>query len=155
MSVQVKLQDIIEGMEIQVEGTRTFLNINTGEVISVSEDDLRAAEDEKPLDHLPDWQQEDLKIAYDVVENFEDYEELPTKFEINEYEMMEDFCLTIRNESNQEVLLNSIKGKGAFRRLKDNVIRLGMEEQWYSYREERYKQIAIEWCQDNNLCYVE
>jgi hypothetical protein len=72
-----------------------------------------------------------------------------------EYEMMEDFCLTIRNEKNQEIILSSIKGKGAFRRFKDNVIRLGVEEQWYSYRKERYKQVAIEWCQDNNIDYIE
>jgi hypothetical protein len=155
MSIQVKLQDIIEGIEVQADSIRTFLNTNTGDVISVSEDNLRAAEDEEPMDHLPNWQQEDLKIAYDVVENFEDYKELPTKFEINEYEMMEDFCLTIRNEKNQALMLNSIKGKGAFRRFKDIIVQLGIDVQWYSYRDQCYKQIAIEWCQDNNVDYVE
>ncbi|WP_047152805.1 UPF0158 family protein [Aneurinibacillus tyrosinisolvens] len=155
MSIQVKLQDIIEGIEVQADSIRTFLNTNTGDVISVSEDNLRAAEDEEPMDHLPNWQQEDLKIAYDVVENFEDYKELPTKFEINEYEMMEDFCLTIRNEKNQALMLNLIKGKGTFRRFKDIIVQLGIDVQWYSYRDQCYKQIAMEWCQDNNVDYVE
>jgi hypothetical protein len=54
MSIQVKLKDIIEEMELQFDESRTFLNIKTGEIISVTTDDLRAAEDEEPYDHLPD-----------------------------------------------------------------------------------------------------
>jgi hypothetical protein len=155
MSIQVKLKDIIEEMELQFDESRTFLNIKTGEIISVTTDDLRAAEDEEPYDHLPDWQQENLKVANDVVENFENYKELPTKYEVNEYEIMGDFCLTVRDERKQVILLGSIKGKGAFRRFKDKIIDFEIESQWYSYRDERFKQIAIEWCRDNDLTYIE
>ncbi|MFC3882016.1 UPF0158 family protein [Bacillus songklensis] len=154
MSIQIRLKDIIEEMEIQFEACRTFLNIKTGEIISVTEDDLRAAEDEEPFDHLPDWQQEDLKVANDVVENFENYKELPTKYEVNEYEIMEDFCLTVRNPRKQNILLKSIKGKGAFRRFKDKIIDFEIEDQWYSFRDERFKKIAVEWCRDNNVNYI-
>ncbi|MFP5108964.1 hypothetical protein ACSU6B_19675 [Neobacillus sp. C211] len=55
-----------------------FLNIETGEFILVTSEELRAAEEEEPFDHLPDWQQEDRKVAIDVIENFENYKELPT-----------------------------------------------------------------------------
>ena len=92
MRKSVKLEDVIEGMELQVEGTSVFLNLKTGEVVSVSEDDFRIAEEEESVDDLPDWQQEDIKTAIDVLENFDDYEKLPTKFEVNEYKMIEDFC---------------------------------------------------------------
>ena len=89
MTVQVKLKDIIEEMEIQFDESQSFLNINTGEIFFVTSNDLRAAEDDEPFNHLPDWQQENLRIANDVVENFENYIELPTKYDVNEYEMME------------------------------------------------------------------
>jgi hypothetical protein len=151
----VKLQAIIEGMEMQFEESQTFLNIKTGEIISVSSDDLRAAEDDEPLDDLFDWQQEARNVAIDVLENFENYKELPTQYEINEYQIMEDFCFTVHDERKQDLLLRSIKGKGAFRRFKDKIMDFGLVDKWYAYRDERLKQIAIEWCQYNNIDFIE
>ena len=102
-----------------------------------------------------EWQQEDMISAIDVVENFENYIELPTKDEINEYDIMEEFCLTISDQRKQDSLLRAIRGKGAFRRFKDRIIELDIENQWYVYRGEQLKQIAIEWCRDNHINYVE
>ncbi|WP_332698733.1 UPF0158 family protein [Halalkalibacter lacteus] len=155
MKIKVKLKDIIEEMEIQFEESCSLLNIKTGEIVLVTSEDLRAVEDEKPIDHLPEWQQENRMVAIDVVENFENYIELPTKYEVNEYEIMEDFCLKVSDQQKQDSLLRAIKGKGAFRRFKDKIIDFDIEDQWYSYRDERFKQIAIEWCQDNNVNYIE
>jgi hypothetical protein len=150
----VKLQSIVEELEMQFEESRTFLSIKAGEIISVTSENLRAAEEEEPFDHLPEWEQEDRKVAIDVVENFENYKELPTKYEVNEYEIMENFCLTVSDQSKQESLLRAIKEKGAFRRFKDKIIDFEMEEQWYSYRDECFKQIAIEWCQENKINFI-
>jgi hypothetical protein len=152
---QVKLQSIIEELELQFEESRTFLNMETGEIIPVTSEDLRAAEEEEPFDHLPDWEQENRMIAIDVVENFENYLELPTKYDVNEYEIMENFCLTVSDQDKRDALLRAIKGKGAFRRFKDKIIDFDIEEQWYSFRDERFKEIAIEWCQGNNVNYIE
>jgi len=155
MSIQIKLKDIIEEMEIQFEESRSLLNITTGEIVLVTSEDLRTVEDEKPFDHLPEWEQENRMIAMDVVENFENYIELPTKYEVNEYEIMENFCLTVIDQRKRESLLRAIRGKGAFRRFKDEIIDFEMEEQWYSYREECFKQVAIEWCQEYKINYIE
>jgi hypothetical protein len=155
MSIQVKLKDIIEEMEIQFEESRPLLNIKTAEFVLVTSEDLRAAEDEKPFDYLPEWEQENRMIAIDVVENFENYLELPTKYEVNEYEIMENFCLTVSDQRKQESLLRAIKGKGAFRRFKDKIIDFEIEDQWYSYRDECFKQIAIEWCKENKINFIE
>lgn len=154
MSIQINLKEIIEEMEIQFEESRSLLNITTGEIVLVTSEDLRAVEDEKTFDILPEWEQENKMIAIDVVENFENYIELPTKYEVNEYEIIENFCLTVSDQRKQESLLRAIRGKGAFRRFKDEIIDFEMEEQWYSYREECFKQIAIEWCQENNINYI-
>ncbi|MFS0615891.1 UPF0158 family protein [Lederbergia ruris] len=153
MKAKVNLRDIIDGMEMQFDEWNTYLNRSTGEVISVSQNDLRAAEEDEPIDHLPDWQQEDLKIAIDVVENFENYVELPTKYDINEYQMMEDFCYVLSDGNKKNKLLNAIRGRGAFRRFKDLVFQLDLEEEWYTFRDNAYKKIAIRWCQDYDLEY--
>jgi len=155
MKIQVNLKDIIEEMEIQFEESRSFLNIKTGEIVLVTSEDLRAAEDEEPIDHLTEWEQENRMTAIDVVENFDNYIELPTKYEVNEYEIMENFCLTVSDQGKQDSLLRAIKGKGAFRRFKDKIIDFEIEDQWYSYRDKCFKQIAIEWCQENNINFFE
>lgn len=154
MNIQVKLKDIIQEIEIQFEESRSFLNIKTGEIMLVTSEDLRAAEDEKPFEHLPEWEQENRMTAIDVVENFENYIELPSKYEVNEYEIMENFCLTVSDQRKQESLLRAIKGKGAFGRFKDKIIDFEIENQWYSYRDECFKQIAIEWCQENKINFI-
>lgn len=155
MDIQVKLTSIIEEIEMQFDAFRAFLNSVAGGIVSVRSDDLIAAEDEISFDHLPEWQQEDMNIAIDVVENFENYIELPTKDEINEYNIMEDFCLRISDQTKQDSLLRAIRGRGAFRRFKDRIIELGIENEWYAYRSEQLKQIAIEWCRENHINYIE
>lgn len=142
-------------MEIQFDGTHTYLNLKTSEVISVSQDDLLAAEDYESFDHLSEWQQESIQVAIDVLENLDDYKELPTKYEINEFEMMEEFCYTLSTPRHKDILLNAIRGRGAFRRFKDHIIHMGIEDQWYAYRDDCYKKIAIEWCKLHNVEYVE
>jgi hypothetical protein len=104
---------------------------------------------------LPDWKQEDRLVAEDVIEHFETYKELPTKYEINEYEIMEDFCLTVQDHRKQDELLGSIKGKGVFRRFKDMIIEFDIEDEWYSFRENRFREIAIKWCEVNGIRYIE
>lgn len=155
MNIQVKLKDIIEEMEIQFEESHSLLNIKTGKIVLVTSEDLRSAEDDKPFVHLPEWEQENRMTAIDVVENFENYIELPTKYEVNEYEIMENFCLNVSDQRKQETLIRSIKGKGAFRRFKEKIIDYEIEDQWYSYSYECFKQIAIEWCQQNKINFIE
>ncbi|MEC5425458.1 UPF0158 family protein [Virgibacillus sp. C22-A2] len=148
MTTKVKLNDIVEGMEIQLDESSTLVNIKTGEVIYVSDANLRNAEDGDSFEGLRDWQQEELEVAYDVIENEENYIELPTEYDIHEYSMIENFCLTVKDPKAQGLLLRAIRGKGAFGRFKDQAFDLGLEQDWYTYRDERYKQIAIEFCKN-------
>ena len=67
---------------------------------------------------------------------------------------MEDFCGSIRNDRVSNALYSAIKGRGAFRRFKDAIIRFGVEDDWYRFREEALRKIAIEWCEDNEIMFV-
>ncbi|WP_242035092.1 hypothetical protein [Mesobacillus harenae] len=94
-------------------------------------------------------------IAYDIVESFDKYAVLPTSFDIHEYDMMEKFCLILSDHKKQDLLLQSIRGEGAFRQFRDNVVRLGIVGQWYDYRDHCYKQIAIKFCKSKSIDYTE
>ena len=154
MAISVKSDDILEGMESQSHEWNAYLNRKTGEVVPVSDENLSVAEEDAPLEDIPDWQQEQIKVATEILWS-SDYTQLPDQFEINEYRMMEQFCLSLSDNELSDKMYYSIKGSRAFRRFKDNIYRFGIAEDWYRFREERYKQVAIRWCEHNNIPYTE
>ena len=68
MAALVKLKDIIEGLAFQSDEGSSHLNTTTGEVVYVTEEELRAAEEEEPLDHFPAWQHEAISVANEIIE---------------------------------------------------------------------------------------
>jgi hypothetical protein len=68
---------------------------------------------------------------------------------------MEDFCHSIEDRGVSEKLSAAIKGRGAFGRFKENIVRLGIEAKWFKYRKEAFRKIAIEWCEENQIDYID
>ena len=89
----------------------------------------------------------------EIDELFEESIILPTQYEINEYQMMVDFIDTIENLEIKNNLQKLIQGKGACRRFKDYCFEMDIIQDWYKFRDERYKEIAIDWCKQNELEY--
>ncbi|MDQ2087744.1 UPF0158 family protein [Herbivorax sp. ANBcel31] len=118
------IEDIIDEMEMASDEYRSFLNKKTGKLISVGTEELAMAEDLSEEDDFfkyPKWQQETIKEALDIIVNWNNYISLPSKFDINEYKIMESFCCFIDNEKISNVLQSAIQGRGAFRRFKDTI----------------------------------
>jgi hypothetical protein len=155
MAARVKLSDIIDGLESQSDESRSFLNKRTGEVVLMTDYAMRAAEEDEPIEDLPDWEQELVATAKEIIAETGDYISLPTKFDIDEYSIMERFCLSIEDAEMSDALCDLIKGSGAFRRFKDALYRHGIEKDWYSYRDNALKEFAIEWCRENEIEFDE
>ena len=151
---RVKLSALIEGMDFQSDECFSYLHTANGEVVSVTTEELRAAEEEAPLEDFPDWQHDAIRIAKDMVET-EHYLPLPDRFEINEYRMMERFCLSVDDDDLRDDLCDAIRGRGAFRRFKDRVQAYGMTEAWYRYRDAALREIAVAWCEEHGIPYTE
>ena len=79
----------------------------------------------------------------------------PTKYEIRQYRIMEDFIDQIPPGKAQEELAYAIRGKGAFRRFKQSVRFHGLEQRWYDYLAQAYREFAIRWCAEEGLEYTE
>ena len=155
MSIRVKLCDIIEGMESQLDESSSYLNKNTGEVILIGYEEMSVAEDNEPLEDYPDWQQNIIKAAKEIENETGDYIQLPTKFDIHEYSIMERFCMSLDDPKMSEIFYNLIKGSGAFNRFKNAIHQYDMADDWYQYRNEAYKEIAVDWCKENNIEFDE
>ncbi len=51
-------------------------------------------------------------------------------------------------------LLQAVNGRKPFRRFKDALYDLGIQQQWYDYKEARLLEIAREWCLENGVDYA-
>ncbi len=131
--MKVKLNDVIDTLDfVNLEHDayynplkNEFFYSNIGEYTDLNEDEL---------DEL-----------------FENSIGLPTSYEIDEYSMMEEFIETIDDVKTYNQLQIAINGRGAFRRFKDTCINFKIIDDWYKFREEKYKEIAIDWCKENKI----
>lgn len=149
---KIKLDLIVGEMEFQSGEISSFYNKETREIVSVTEEEIRMAENEVSTEELPNWLQEAVKVAEEVLYG-DKWIPLPSKFEINAYAIMEEFCLSIRNNRISDIMYDSIKGRGAFRRFKENINRYNIEDDWYIFENEAMETIAIEWCERNGIDY--
>ncbi|CAM4505256.1 hypothetical protein FHS16_005672 [Paenibacillus endophyticus] len=152
----VKLDDLITEIEIQMDETHTYINTQTGEVITLSREEMRAAEDEELLENYPDWQRENIEQAIKIIEDEDEtYLDFTLRNEFHEYEIVEAFIETLDKAEVREKLFGAIQGRGAFRRFKDGIIEHDAEKQWYQFKEKKVKELVIEWCKEKNLVVEE
>ena len=84
MPVTVLLKDIVDALEMQLDESSSFLDLDTGQVETVSHEllcEAEAADDEDP--DLPVWQEPEWEIAKRIVST-DRFQKLPTKFDVHE-----------------------------------------------------------------------
>jgi GTPase SAR1 family protein len=150
-SPTVRLSAIIEAIDLSSRKYSFYLNRNAGQIITLDEEEIYAAEKEDDLDNYPGWQRDNILMARDLLENDKNYLDLPTKYDLDESRHMEKFILSFEDSKTWEILYAAIKGKGAFRRFKETVHRLNLTDHWYAYRENSVPQMAIDWCELNGI----
>ncbi len=153
----VSLNELAQEMQMTFDTMTTYFKRSSGEFIAVTDEYVRAVEEEEPLDDRPEWEQEAIRITGEVLssENDGDYVPLPSRYDIHEYSIMESFCHTVKNTRIASDLFRSISGKGAFSRFKEAIRRHSIEQAWYKYKDEAFREIAKEWCQENDIDWQE
>lgn len=154
--MKVKLSELETAVESDMDETHHYINVATGEIEYFTDEELRAAEDDAPLDDYPEWQHEVIETARRVIEAEEgEFVRGPSQYDFHEYRVMEDFCYRIEDEAVSNRLLNLISGRGAFRRFKDGIYALGIEDEWYSFRDKALKRFLVRWCEEQEIEYVD
>ncbi|SFF86175.1 Uncharacterised protein family (UPF0158) [Halobacillus alkaliphilus] len=150
---QVDIREVADAIEVQVEGDLALVDKIDGKIVHVSDEAIGDVEEEEDFDHLLEWQREERHLAQHILENETRYIQVPDCSEVDEYQMMEAFINSLQDDQIHNDLLRAIRGKGAFRRFKDQIVTYGVGDQWYEYKDEQYRSLAIEWCEENNIPY--
>jgi hypothetical protein len=161
MALSVKLSDVVEQLSIVSDDSSVYLNIKTGEFVVLASDEMFELDDkdefgdetdENPSDD-PEWEKEEKRLRREVVES-DHFIPLPDKFEIHDWEIMQEFCLSLSKADVKDELLDLIRGRGAFGRFNSAIRRLGLEYEWYDFRDKAYGQIALDWLEENKIPFV-
>lgn len=153
LPVTVLLTDIVEALEMLDDEYPSFLDLDSGKVVTVSLDLLSEAEEAEEGDEdpdLPTWQVDEWEDAKRIASS-DRFRRLPTKFEVHEWEIMQEFASSVKSARIGEELMRAIHGSGAFRHFKNTLRREGVEAEWFAFRLESLRQIAIDWCEENDV----
>jgi hypothetical protein len=66
---------------------------------------------------------------------------------------MRDFADSAEPARIRDELLGAIHGAGAFRMFQDAVRRRCIESDWFAFRAEALRQIALDWCEEHHIAW--
>lgn len=147
--LKVDLGEIVSEMDQGSHFELTaYLDTETGEVISMPDNVMRAVEDgDEEVESLSDWEQELAETAGSVFEDEKDrFLEIPRRESREGYELMAAFAETVESKRLREKLAIALDGKGAFRRFR-NVLNEHPDEleRWYAFKDDSLREEAIQW----------
>jgi hypothetical protein len=141
MSLPVSLDDVARELDGLMEEATAFINRQTGEITTVSDDDMSLVEDELQEEDLPDWQLEMLPTLREIVSG-ENWLALPDKFDIHDWEIMRKFADSVADHERSKDLHRAIHGRGAFRMFRAVVEDAGVREEWFAFKHQAFREIA-------------
>lgn len=134
-----QFQEIVDTYDMYIEGMESFLNIETGEVVTI----LTFDRDE-----------EDEELSEVVEEGFNEiYFRIPERGSDEGYADMVDFTATIQDKKLQSTLMHILSGgKKIFRRFKDALSSDSKQlERYYLFIEERNRMRIAEWLESIDI----
>jgi len=147
----VSLRDVVEALDLQSDELRSYLDPDTGEIITFNDEEVSVVQ-RGDWENAPAWMQEQLPKIKRALED-DRILELPDRAHIDEWRMMQDFAREEEQCPCRSELESAVHGAGAFRRFRDAVRRLGLEDKWFRYREAEYERVARKWLEENKIPY--
>lgn len=148
MPTTVLLRDIVDALEMQFDEYSSYLDLDSGKVETISHEILREVE-ESDEDGEDD---DEWNLARRIVDT-DRFIELPSKFDVHEWQIMSDFADSLSSPKIQGEVRDAVHGTGAFRHFKSTVRRHNIEQSWFDFRSEALRQIALDWCEEHELSW--
>jgi len=127
------------------EGITSYLDIETGSVLHITDDVLFGLED--ALLNEDDWRHEAAPEALQIQDGLGTrYLEIPQVDSFTGYNDMVEFITTIEDDHLRELLDVAVRGKEAFRRFKDVLYDYPESRQrWFEFKDEQMRGRVVRW----------
>lgn len=133
------LSAIVDALYHLSTGNSVYYNLETKEIIDIN-------------DGLGNKEKEEI---YDSIEEERDkYLKLPEQHELDGYNRMKRFIKTLGETKYIKEFEKAIKGKGAFRRFKDLLIKHNIRDYWHEFEHDEYVSIAVKLLEENRIEYI-
>jgi len=139
MGKAVLLNEVAEAIGWHVDEGRSFLDVESGEVVSVS-----PAQDE--YEELCEQIDEGLGERYLALPDQRDYEEL---------DWMREYALGVKDRRVGNKLMDATDRPHPFQRFKDVARELGAIDGWHQFRDSQLRAVALDWCKENEVDWRE
>lgn len=147
-----------------------FLDMETGEIIILSEDIIKKAQtildgsydddigdfedveiEEEPV--IPEWMEDEIELALDIfIYEKERYIRIPERNPMNGYNIMKAFTETLGDEALKRTILGLLDGKNAFRKFKDALAPYPKERKlWYGFNAKAVRDELKDWLKTTGL----
>lgn len=147
------LRKIVDELGGLPEDWTLYLDRQTGELYPLTDDETNAVEDGREED-LSDWLEDELSRIREIIDDEDRWLALPSRFDIHEWAIMDDYARGQDDADFREELSNAIHRRGAFRGFKDAVYRRGVQEDWYRFRDQAIADIVTDWLDARGVAYV-
>lgn len=136
--VRVRREELEKALEENLQQKRSFLDLDTGEIVSVFLDMV-----ERGADQTAKRIADGVNTRYIVIPG------MPAR---EGYHQMELFIETVEDPKLADELRRAIEGEGAFRKFRD-VLRLHRTEldRWYDQKNDRLDSAMKKWLEDKGL----
>jgi hypothetical protein len=155
MAVEVKLAAIIEALELADDSISSYLDVDTGQVHSITEEEFDLAEaPATDIEDMPDWQRGAVELARNIRQHEgKRYLALPDKFDVHEWAIMDRFSESLTKAQLRNDFHGAIRGAGAFRLFKRLLTEYNLWDAWNRFRETELRQIAMQWCEEHSIIF--
>lgn len=145
-----KLRDIAGEIEAGTDELQFYIHRVTGETVLVEDDAVEALR-EGQTPELMNIGEEGLEDCRRVAEDKTSFIPLPRERDMNAYEVMVDFALSLPSTNDRITLERALNGKGAFRRFQDTARQLGLLEEWYAFKQAALEAFAREFLEEEGI----
>lgn len=151
--LRVDLEEIAMAMEMQMSENESYLDTETGEVVMIPHE-LQGEDvfDEEYVEGLPEWEQDLVPLAREVLQGSERYASIPTAPSYEEYDLMVEFAGSVSDPRLRELLSVALDGRGAFGRFK-RVLQdyPGERDRWFRMRDKFSAERVREWLHELDI----
>lgn len=151
MALPVSLDDVTDELEALWQDRVAYVHRETGEIISLSEPERQWMDEEEENEDLD--LDEEMRAKLREIASSSLWVVLPDSFEIHEWQIMRNFAETVESETVRGEILRALQGGGAFRYFKDTVYRHGIQNDWFAFKRQAFKEIARDALEEAGIPY--